>query len=200
MTNEINPAGPLLREGVSNLCHRTWWVFLIGGIAAVAFGILAFINPGVALLVLSLFFAAYILIDGAVNIWGSLTNRDKDGWWAILLLGILGVLVGGYALLVPPVSIFAFILVVSFMAFVIGASSLYLGWKIRKEMSSEWILYLTGALSIVFSLLILARPDIGGLSVVYLIAAWAILIGLLRIWFSFFVRGLGNRIESPRDG
>jgi len=194
--DETRPPGSLLREGACNLCHRTWWVFLVGGIAAVAFGILAFVNPGVALLVLSLFFAAYILIDGAANIWGAINNRDKDGWWVILLLGVLGVLVGGYALLVPPVGIFAFILVVSFMAFVTGASSLYLGWKIRKEISTEWILYLTGALSIAFSILILARPDVGGLSVVYLIAAWAILVGLLRIWFAFFVRGLGNRIDS----
>lgn len=185
-----------LKEGASEFCNRTWWVFLIGGIASVVFGILAFINPGIALLVLAMFFAAYILVDGAVNIWGAISNRDKDGWWAVLLLGILGVLVGGYALLAPPVSMIAFVYVVAFVAFFIGATSLYLGWKIRKEITNEWILYLTGALSVLFALMILFQPEVGGLSVVYVIATWGIIIGLLRIYFAFFVRRVGNRIGS----
>ena len=59
------------------MCKRTWWAFLIGGIASVAFGILAFINPGAALFVLATFFAASVLVDGAVNIWGSIVG---DRW------------------------------------------------------------------------------------------------------------------------
>jgi uncharacterized membrane protein HdeD (DUF308 family) len=124
------------------------------------------------------------------------TNRDKEGWWVILLLGVLGVLVGGYALLSPPVSMIALIYVVSFVALFIGATSIYLGWKVRAEIAGEWMLYLTGALSILFALLIVINPGIGGLSVVYLIASWAILIGALRIWFAFRIRKLGGRVES----
>jgi uncharacterized membrane protein HdeD (DUF308 family) len=171
-------------------------VFLIGGIASVVFGILAFGNPGVALLVLAMFFAAWVLVDGAVNIWGALSNREKDGWWIILVLGVAGVLVGGYALLNPPLSMIAFVYVVAFIAMFIGLTSLYLGWKIRAEIPNEWILYLSGALSVMFSLLILFKPGVGGLSVVYVIASWAILVGALRLWFAFRVRKLGGRIRE----
>lgn len=181
--------------GATELCNRAWWVFLIGGIASVVFGILAFVNPGVALLVLSMFFAAFVLVDGAVNIWGAISNRGKDGWWMILLLGIAGVLAGGYALLSPPVSMIAFIYVVAFIAMFIGVSSLYLGWRIREEVAGEWVLYLTGIISVLFALLILFKPGIGGLSVVYMIATWAIFIGALRIWFSFRIRKLRNRLD-----
>ncbi len=83
MAEETRPVVSRLADGACELCNRMWWVFLIGGIASVIFGILAFMNPAAALLVLSMFFAAYVLVDGAVNIWGSITNRDKDGWWMI---------------------------------------------------------------------------------------------------------------------
>ncbi len=188
----------VLRQGASELCKRTWWVFLVGGIASVVFGVLAFINPGVALMVLGLFFAAWVLVDGAANIWGALSNKDKDGWWLILVPGIAGVLAGGYALLNPPVSMIVFVYVVSFIVMFIGVTSLYLGWKIRKEIPNEWILYLSGALSVLFAILILMNPISGGISVVYVIGFWAILVGALRIWFALKVHKLGNWISEPK--
>ncbi len=198
MKTELAGRREVLRQGASDLCKRTWWVFLVGGIASVVFGVLAFVNPGIALMVLGLFFAAWVLVDGAANIWGALTNKDKDGWWIILVLGIAGVLAGGYALLNPDFSMIVFVYVVSFIIMLIGVSSLSLGWMIRKDIPNEWILYLSGALSVLFSLLILFNPVSGGLSVVYVIAFWAILVGALRIWFAFRVRKLGHRIgESP---
>ncbi len=196
MNDRLSEARAAVRDGASALCNRAWWVFLIGGVAAVLFGILAFVSPGAALLVLSMFFAAYVLVDGAVNIWGAISNRDKDGWWVILLLGIAGVLAGGYALAVPPVSMIVFIYVVAFIAMFVGTTSLYLGWKVRAEIPNEWILYLSGGISVLFALLILFEPEVGGLSVIYLIAAWAILIGALRIWFAFRIRAFRDRIDS----
>jgi uncharacterized membrane protein HdeD (DUF308 family) len=190
------PLKTLLADGACDLCKRVWWTFLIGGIASVVFGILAFFNPGVALYVLGLFLAAYLIVDGAVNVWGSVTNREKDGWWMILLLGLLSVAIGIYALFVPAASMLAIVYMVAFVAMLIGVSSLMLGWKIRQEVSSEWILYVTGILSVLFSLLILFRPGVGGTTVVYLIATWAVLIGALRIFFAFHVRKLGGNIES----
>ena len=189
----------LLADGACELCKRVWWTFLIGGIASVAFGILAFFNPGAALFVLGLYLAAYLIVDGAVNVWGAFTNREKDGWWSILLLGLLSVVVGIYALFVPAASMLAIVYMVAFIAMLIGVSSLYLGWRIREEVSSEWVLYVTGILSVLFSLMILFRPGIGGVSVVYMIATWAIVIGALRIFFAFHVRKLGNRIEDRAE-
>jgi uncharacterized membrane protein HdeD (DUF308 family) len=186
----------LLANGACEFCRRTWWVFLIGGLASIAFGVLAFFNPGAALLVLGIFLAAWLLVDGVVNVWGAVTNRDKDGWVAILLLGILGIVLGGYALWVPAISMMAIVYIVAFMALLLGVSSLYLGWRIRREVSTEWILYLTGALSVIFAGLILLRPTEGSVTVVYLIATWAVLIGALRVFFAFQIRKVGNRVET----
>ena len=176
------------------LCKRTWWVFLVGGIASVLFGLLAFVNPGVALFVLAMFFAASVLVDGAFSIAGSIQNREKDGWWIILLIGVLGLLVGGYALMNPPVSILAFIYIVAFQAILVGVFLVMLGYKVRQATTREWILYLTGGLSILFGILVVANPIAGSLSIVYMIAAWAIIVGALKIAFGFRIKNLPERV------
>jgi uncharacterized membrane protein HdeD (DUF308 family) len=178
------------------LCKRTWWVFLVGGIASVIFGVLAFSQPMTAWLVVAVFFAAAILVDGASNIVGSIGNRDKDGWWIMLLLGVLGVVAGGYALLNPLVSMKAFILLVAFEAIMAGVFLVMLGYKVRAATAREWILYLTGGLSILFGILVIVNPKVGGLSVIWMIAAWAIITGVLKIMFAFKVKSLPERMEN----
>lgn len=183
-----------LDADVQALCRRAWWVFLVSGIASVVFGVLAFVNPLVALFVLAMFFAAYLLVDGVSNIVGSFQNRGKDGWWILLLIGILGTLVGGYALLNPPVSMLAFVYLVAFEALLLGAFLLMLGYKVRKATTREWILYLTGALSLVFGVLVLVNPAAGSVKIVYLIASWAIVVGLFKIAFAFKARNLREQL------
>ncbi len=172
------------------LVRRAWWSFVVGGVAMVLFGLLAFSNPGLALFVLATFFAASVLVDGASNIVGSLQNREKDGWWILLLMGLLGAAVGGYALFNPPLSIMAFILLVAFEAMALGVFLVMLGYKVRKTTSREWVLYLAGALSILFGILVIANPVTGSRTVVYMIASWSLVIGVLKVAFGFKVRKL----------
>jgi uncharacterized membrane protein HdeD (DUF308 family) len=168
-------------------------VFLVGGIASVTFGVLALLNPAAALFVLGMFLAAFLLVDGAVSAWGGLRHRDKEGGWLILVLGLLSMGVGGYALFAAPgLAMIAVVYLVAFVAMLFGVSALYLGWKLRAEIRGEWLLYLSGALSVLFSALILFRPLEGVLSVVFVIAWWAIMVGLLRILFALRVRALGR--------
>ena len=172
------------------LVKRAWWVFIVGGIAMVVFGVLAFASPGIALFALATFFAASVLVDGVSNIVGSLQNREKDGWWILLLMGLLGAVVGAYALFNPPLSIMAFILIVAFEAMLLGAFLVMLGYKVRKTTSREWVLYLAGALSILFGILVIANPVTGSRTVVYMIASWSLVIGVLKVAFGFKVRKL----------
>jgi uncharacterized membrane protein HdeD (DUF308 family) len=178
------------------LCKRTWWVFLVGGIAAVVFGLLAFAKPVAAWFVVATFFAAAILVDGVFNVTGAIQNRDKDGWWIMLLMGALGVLVGGYGLLNPVVSMIAFIYLVAFEAIMLGVFLGMLGYKVRASTQREWMLYLAGAFSVLFGIVIIANPVIGKLSVMTIIATWAIVIGVLKIMFAFRVRSLPDRVAS----
>jgi uncharacterized membrane protein HdeD (DUF308 family) len=176
------------------LCRRTWWVFLVGGIASLIFGVLAFLRPGLALALLAMYFAACILVDGAFNVAGALGHRGKDGWWVMLLMGLLGLVVGGYALFNPPLSIVAFVWLVAIQAVMLGVFLLLLGYKVRKATSREWILYLTGLLSVLLGLFVFANPLAGGISIVYAIASWAIVVGALKIFFGIKAKNLPGRL------
>ncbi len=143
-----------------------------------------------------MFFVAAILVDGIFNVVGAIQNRDKDGWWLMLLMGLLEIGVGGYALLNPPVSILAFVFLVALEAIVLGVFLVALGYRVRKATTREWLLYLTGALSILFGVMVLLRPAAGSLTIVYLIASWAIVIGALKVAFAFRIRNLPGELES----
>ena len=188
------------RGDARTLCKRTWWVFLVGGLASVIFGVIAFFKPGLALFVIATFFAASVLVDGFFNALGSVQNREKDGWWIMLLIGILGVLVGGFALFNPPVSMMAFVYLVAFEAILLGTLLVMLGYKVRKATTREWVLYLTGALSILFGILVIVNPAVGGQSIILVIAAWAVIIGVLKVIFAFRVKNLPDRVESRLTG
>jgi uncharacterized membrane protein HdeD (DUF308 family) len=177
-------------------CRRTWWMFLIGGVASVLFGILAFISPASALLVLALYFAAFVAVDGVSSVVGSIANRGQDGWLFTLIFGVLAVLVGIYALLNPEISITAFVFLVGFMATAAGVLMLALGWRVRKASEKEWILYALGISSLIFGLLLFIRPLEGAESLVFLVATWAVLTGALRVWFAFWVKGTSQNVAE----
>jgi uncharacterized membrane protein HdeD (DUF308 family) len=176
----------------TELVRKTWWAFVLGGLASMAFGVLALLAPIAALFVLSVFFAASVLLDGAAALSGAFQHRDKDGWWVMALLGAHGVLVGGYALLVPPAAIAAFVAVVAFQAIVLGVLTVLLGWRVRRVAEGEWILYLTGVVSVLFGVMVLARPEAGSLSVVSIVAFWAIVTGAMKTVF-----GLKLKTQPP---
>jgi uncharacterized membrane protein HdeD (DUF308 family) len=194
----VDSAGVLGHIGADAqaLVKRAWWVFVVGGVAMVAFGVLAFASPGIALFALATFFAASVLVDGVSNIVGSLQNREKDGWWILLLMGLLGAVVGAYALFNPPLSIMAFILIVAFEAMLLGAFLVMLGYKVRKTTSREWLLYLTGGLSILFGILVIANPIAGSRTIVYVIATWSLMIGILKVAFGLKVRKLRDAVRE----
>ena len=90
----------------------------------------------------------------------------------------------------------AFILLVAFEAIVLGVFLVMLGYKVRAATEREWLLYLAGGLSILFGILVIMRPALGGLSVILMIATWAIIIGVLKIIFAFKVRSLPERMAN----
>jgi uncharacterized membrane protein HdeD (DUF308 family) len=186
----IGAAGsfPLLGADAKALCAKNWWVFLVGGLAGVVFGVVALFQPVAAWLVVSIFFAADVLVDGVANAFGAIRHRGKDGWWVMLLIGALGIAVGGYLLLNPATSMQVFVLVAAVQAILLGVFLLILGHRVRAATKREWMLYLAGALSVALGVMILLNPLAGAVSVITLIATWAFVTGLVKIAFSFKAR------------
>jgi len=96
----------------------------------------------------------------------------------------------------PPISMLAFVYLVALQAILLGVFLVMLGYRVRLATSREWLLYVTGALSVLFGILVVAQPGAGSLTIVYMIAAWAIVIGALKLAFAFRIRNLPGELES----
>jgi uncharacterized membrane protein HdeD (DUF308 family) len=90
----------------------------------------------------------------------------------------------------------AFMYVVAFEAVMLGVFLVMLGYKVRAATEREWILYLAGALSVLFGILVIVNPVAGSLSVITLIASWALVTGVLKILFAFRMRNLADRLDD----
>jgi len=163
---------------------RHWWVPVIRGIAAIVFGIIAFTHPVMAIATLVLFFGAWVLIDGIFRIVAAIRHRGSDPDWAWqLVIGIIGIIVGLLTFHAPRVTALALVIYIAAWALMIGASEIVMAVKLRHEIKGEWFLILMGLASIVFAVLLLWNPVAGAAAVIWLIAWYAVVLGILAIFF-----------------
>jgi uncharacterized membrane protein HdeD (DUF308 family) len=183
---------------------RNWWLLLIRGIFAVLFGLVAFIWPAITLYALVVLYGAYALMDGiAAVIFGIGARVDKSadapaprGWWGMVLVGVLGIAAGILTFLWPGITAVALLIVIAVTAIVRGAAEIAAAIRLRKYIEHEWLLGLAGALSIVFGVVLIARPQIGALAVIWTIGAWAMVFGIMAIVLSLRLRAAKMRLEG----
>jgi len=170
---------------------RHWWVPVIRGIAAVLFGIMALVYPGLTVAVLVLLFGAWILVDGVFRVIGAIGHRASDKEWGFdLIIGIMGIIIGFLTFHAPRITALALIIYIAAWALMIGATEIALAIKLRREIKGEWFLILMGLLSIAFAVMLLWNPLPGALALVWLIGSYAIAFGILAVILGFRLRSL----------
>src|SRR6266704_819486 len=170
---------------------RHWWVPVIRGIAAIVFGVIAFVYPGLTIAVLVLLFGAWVLVDGVFRIVGAIGHRASDSDWGFnLIIGILGIIIGLLTFHAPGVTALALVIYIAAWALMIGVTEIALAIKMRREIKGEWLLILMGLASIVFAALLLWNPVAGAAALIWIIAWYAVIIGVLAIIFGFRLRSL----------
>jgi uncharacterized membrane protein HdeD (DUF308 family) len=179
---------------IATALARNWWLLLIRGILAVIFGLVAFAWPALTLVTLVLFYGAYAFVDGVTAIWVGGRSRA----WGVLLFGILGVVVGVYTFFYPGVTAIALLYFIAVWALVRGIFEIVTAIQLRKEISYEWALIVSGLISIIFGIVLIANPGTGALALVVVIGAFALMFGVMMIVFAFRVRGLPARLERLR--
>jgi uncharacterized membrane protein HdeD (DUF308 family) len=115
----------------------------------------------------------------------------RAGIWARVsgsIVGLAGVVAGLLAFAWPGVTALVLLFFIAIWAIVIGVMQIWGAIQLRKEMEGEWLLILSGLLSVAFGILLLARPGLGALAVVWMIGWFAILEGCLLVALSFRLR------------
>jgi uncharacterized membrane protein HdeD (DUF308 family) len=177
------------------LLARNWWLIAIRGIAAIAFGVIAFVWPGVTVVVLVALFGAYALIDG-ISLLASLVRGDpaaRRNAWAVGAMGVLGVLAAVVTFLVPNLTALSLVYIVGFWSIAVGVFQVAAAIRLRQEIEGELWLALGGIVAIVFGAYIFAFPGAGLLSLIWLLGAWAVIFGIANLILAWRLRELAGR-------
>ena len=176
---------------------RKWWVLLLRGIGFIAAGVIAMMWPGIPLFSLVVLFAVFALIDGAASVvLGMRGESDGTVWWTMIILGVLALAAGILAIAWPGPTLLVLLSIVAWFAIVRGIFEIIAAVRLRKAIDDEWVLGLSGAASILFGVLLLARPDAGLIVIALLIGAYMTAIGVLAVALSLRLRRLQNKLPA----
>jgi uncharacterized membrane protein HdeD (DUF308 family) len=177
---------------------RGWWLVALRGVLAIVFAVLAFFWPGVTVAALVLLFGAYALVDGIFAIGATISAiRGQRRWWPFLVEALLGIGMGVVTFLWPGVTALALLYLIAAWAIATGIFEILASIELRKSIEGEWLLIVAGALSVVFGLLLIFFPGAGALALLWMIAAYALLFGILLLVLAFRLRGLKDAGAAP---
>jgi uncharacterized membrane protein HdeD (DUF308 family) len=165
---------------------RTWWLVLLRGLSAIVFGILAWTWPGVTLITLVLFWGAYALVDGVAALIAGWQAKDSGKpMWQVVLVGVIGIAAGIFTFVQPGVTAVALLILIAAWAIVHGIFEIAAAIRLRKEIHNEWLLVISGVISVVFGILMILNPGAGAMAVLWIIGVFAIAYGALLVMLSF---------------
>jgi uncharacterized membrane protein HdeD (DUF308 family) len=176
---------------------RNWWMFALRGLVAVAFGVVALIWPEQLLQALVLVFGAYAFVDGIFTVIAGIASyRYFKRWWAVLLEGVAGVVIGLLTFFWPNITALALLYYIAAWALITGIFEIVAAIQLRRVITGEWALILSGLLSMFFGVLLFVFPIAGAVSMVWMIGIYAILFGITLIILAFRLRSLRQEVET----
>jgi uncharacterized membrane protein HdeD (DUF308 family) len=186
-----------IEDHFASLLSRAWWLLLLRGLVAIAFGVLTVFQPGLSLASLVWLFGFYSLFDGILDAGTALFGgHEQDHRWTLFLGGLLGIGIGLLTLSSPGLTALALLFYIAIWAIARGLLEIVAAIRLRQEIHGEWLLILGGLASVAFGLLLIARPAAGALTVLWLIAGYALFFGVLSVMLAFRARGFSHELHA----
>jgi uncharacterized membrane protein HdeD (DUF308 family) len=182
---------------MDNVVARHWWALALRGVLGIVIGLIAFLRPGAADLALVWLFGAYALVDGAFALAAIFSRRGGAApWWALLLEGIVGIGAGLASFLAPGAVLGVLIYFIAFWAIFTGVFEIIAAIRLRHYIAHEWLMILSGVLSVVLGILILAWPLAGALYLAWSVGAYALISGVVLLVLGFRLRGWARQSRA----
>lgn len=145
---------------------RNRWMVVLRGVLAVLFGLTAWVWPDLTATVLVALFGAYALVDGAFAVVAGIASYgDNEPWWAELLTGVAGIVLGLLVFVWPDISALALLYLNAAWAITTGVFEIAAAIRLRREIDGEWLLALAGIASVLFGALLILFPGSGAIAV-----------------------------------
>jgi uncharacterized membrane protein HdeD (DUF308 family) len=166
-----------------------WRALALRGLVALVFGLVLLFWQGLVFTVLAVLFGIYAVVDGAITFVPAIRSSDRGARrWLPLTEGAVGVIAGLVALLWSGMTGRGLVYVIVGWALATGMLKILTAILLRAEVENGWLLAGSGALSVLFGVLLatLAGSDVPFLAP--LIGAFAVVVGLALIVFAFRLR------------
>lgn len=184
---------------IANILSTYWWTTLLRGIVWILFGLAVFSNPSVSLRVLTLFVGVLLLIDGIANVVEAIASRkEQENWVLLLLIGLAGVFVGIATFTNPAITSLALLFYIAVWAIATGLLEIVAAVRLRREIAGEGWLIAAGVLSLLFGVLLIARPGAGALAILWTIGIYAIVFGVMLVVLAIRSRGFAAQLREGR--
>ena len=173
---------------------KNWWAFVLQGVLAIGVGVAAFVVPGPTLAAFIAVFAAYAIATGVFEMAAGF-NMPGGTKWSLVAGGLAGIAVGVLAVVSPASTAVAVTLLVGIYSIVTGVARTAAA-NIVGNFRENWPLGLSGIVSVLFGVLLIAAPGEGVLAVLWLIGFYAIFAGITSIAFGLQLGGVDKDVSS----
>jgi uncharacterized membrane protein HdeD (DUF308 family) len=170
---------------------RNWWSLVIRGVVGVLLGVITFARPGITLTAIVLMFGAYALVDGVVSIAGAAKAVSAhERWGALVFEGVVGIVAAVVTVLWPAITALVLVSIIGAWALITGVFEIAAAIRLRRHVTGEWLMALSGIASVVFGFLVLVAPLAGALVIALWLGVYAFIFGVILIGLGFRLRSL----------
>ena len=166
------------------------WVVMLRGLTAIAFGLLAVAWPGITLRQLVVLFGLYALVHGALSLAAAAGHRGQRGCMLLVTEGIVGIFAGIATLQTRGPSPMAFALLVWMWAVASGILRIIEAFRLRKTLSGDVWLMLSGVVTVMLGGMLVLRPIIGAVGLALLISISALIWGVFEMLLGWEIRAV----------
>jgi uncharacterized membrane protein HdeD (DUF308 family) len=182
------PPGSVRMRPMLDALARNWWLIVLRGVFAILFGVLAFMWPGITLVTLILLYGAFAFAVGILAIAAAIRGGSPAPRWWLALVGVFGIAAGVLTLVWPQITGLVLLLFIAGWSIATGVMQIIGAISMRNEIEGEWYLIASGVLSVLFGALLIMWPGAGALAMVLVIGSFAILYGILMVFFGLRLR------------
>jgi uncharacterized membrane protein HdeD (DUF308 family) len=173
----------------AKIAKGAWIWAVVRGVLAIIFGIIALVAPLTTAAALALVIGIFAIVDGIIDLIDAIRHRGTSGVGLRVFLGVVSLLFGIVILVWPAKTIGFMVVLVAIWSIVIGVLQIAASIGIRKESGSAWIWgVISGALGVIFGILVLFNLGIGLVALIWLIGIWAIVFGIALVVLGLQVR------------
>lgn len=177
---------------------KHWWIPLLAGLLFLLAGIMIMFTPVSTYITLSILFSMFLIIAGVLEIVFAVRNKNQiSGWGWYLAGGVIDLIIGIYLVINPVVSMAILPYILAFWLIFRGISIIGYATALKNYGVKNWGWYIFfGIVAILCSILIFWRPEVGALSIVYMVSLSLIFIGIFRIIMAFELRSIGKKYKT----